>query len=92
MHRFGQEKDLELEFPCDFPIKVVGKTNAAFEAQVYAIAECNDPEFSAEKISRNQSRTGKYSSVTLGITATSKEQIDTIYCDLKRCELVLWAL
>lgn len=92
MHRFGQDEELKLEFPCDFPIKVVGKTDAAFEAQICVIAERNDPMFSAEKIRRNQSRTGKYSSVTLGITATSKEQIDTIYRDLKSCELVLWAL
>nr|CAA6816055.1 MAG: Unknown protein [uncultured Thiotrichaceae bacterium] len=92
MHRFGQEKELELEFPCDFPIKVVGKTDEAFETQIYAIAERNDPEFSIDKVRHNQSRTGKYSSVTLGITATSKGQIDTIYQDLKSCELVLWAL
>lgn len=92
MHRFGEDKELEIEFPCDFPIKVVGKTDDTFEAQICAIAERNDPAFSAKKIRRNQSRTGKYSSVTLGITATSKEQINTIYRDLKSCELVLWAM
>lgn len=92
MHRFGDNKELALEFPCAFPIKVVGKTDAAFEAQVCAIALRNDPEFSTEKVSHNQSRTGKYSSVTLGITATSKDQLNAIYSDLKSCELVLWAL
>ncbi|CAA6800324.1 MAG: Unknown protein [uncultured Thiotrichaceae bacterium] len=92
MHRFGQEKELALEFPCDFPIKVAGKTHATFEVRICEIAERHDPAFSADKIRRNQSRTGKYSSVTLGITATSKEQIDMIYRDLKSCELVLWAL
>lgn len=92
MHRFGEDKELDIEFPCDFPIKVVGKTDEAFEIEIFTIAERNDPAFSVEKIRRNQSRTGRYSSVTLGITATSKEQINTIYRDLKSCELVLWAL
>ncbi|MEZ5534042.1 MAG: DUF493 domain-containing protein [Thiolinea sp.] len=92
MQRFGQEQELEMEFPCDFPIKVVGKTCETFEVQVCEIAVRNDPEFSGDNLKRNQSRTGKYSSVTLAIRATSKEQIDAIYRDLKSCESVLWAL
>jgi hypothetical protein len=92
MHRFGENQELDMEFPCDFPIKVVGKTCETFEVQICEIAERNDPDFSSRNLKRNQSRTGKYSSVTLAIRATSKEQIDTIYRDLKSCELVLWAL
>ncbi|MEZ5476173.1 MAG: DUF493 domain-containing protein [Thiolinea sp.] len=86
------QEELKLEFPCDFPIKVVGKASAEFEEQVCAIAACHDPEFSAQAMRRNQSRTGKYHSLTLGIRAVSKDQIDAIYRDLKACELVLWAL
>ncbi len=92
MQRFGQDQQLEMAFPCDFPIKVVGKTCETFEVQVCEIAGRHDPEFSAVNLKRNQSRTGKYSSVTLAIRATSKEQIDTIYRELKSCERVLWAL
>lgn len=92
MHRFGQEQELEMEFPCDFPIKVVGQACAAFETQICEIAVRHDPDFSSNNLKRNQSRTGKYSSLTLAIRATSKDQIDTIYRDLKSCELVLWAL
>lgn len=86
------QEELKLEFPCDFPIKVVGKACDAFEPGICAIAERHDPDFSAQNLKRNQSRTGKYHSLTLGITATSKEQIDAIYADLKLCEHVLWAL
>ena len=92
MRDLSQEK-LEIDFPCDFPIKVVGSAaNGEFEARVFAIAEQHDPEFSPTALKRNQSRTGKYNSLTLGIRATSKNQIDAIYRDLKSCELVLWAL
>ncbi|MGB0845569.1 MAG: YbeD family protein [Thiolinea sp.] len=87
------QEELKLEFPCDFPIKVVGAAaGGEFEARVCAIAESHDPVFSPKALKRNQSRTGKYNSLTLGIRATSKEQIDAIYRDLKSCELVLWAL
>jgi len=87
------QEELKLEFPCDFPIKVVGAAaGGEFEARVCAIAEQHDPVFSPKALKRNQSRTGKYNSLTLGIRATSKDQIDAIYRDLKSCELVLWAL
>ena len=86
------QEELQLEFPCDFPIKVVGAASAAFEQQVFAIATKHDSAFSAEALKRNQSRSGKYHSLTLGIRATSKAQIDAIYADLTQCELVLWAL
>lgn len=92
MRAFGEGDELKLEFPCDFPIKVVGQASETFEVVIYAIAVRHAPDFSPEAISRNQSRSGKYHSLTLGIRATSKTQIDAIYRDLKACELVLWAL
>ena len=91
MHDLTNE-ELKLEFPCDFPIKVVGKGCDEFEVLICEIAQRHDPEFSVAELKRNQSCSGKYHSVTLGITATSKAQIDAIYRDLKDCEHVLWAL
>ncbi len=91
MDEFSRD-DLEMNFPCDFPIKVVGLANEIFEQQVLEVAMRHDPEFSAGNLRSSQSRTGKYHSLTLGIRATSKPQINAIYQDLKACERVLWAL
>ncbi|HPQ95909.1 MAG: DUF493 domain-containing protein [Thiothrix sp.] len=89
---FGTDPRLKLDFPCDFPIKVAGPAGDDFVDFVRAVAARHDPAFRAEALARHQSSGGRYQSLTLGIRATSKEQIDAIYQDLKTSELVLWAL
>lgn len=91
--RFGQQAELVMEFPCDFPIKVVGRTDDEFHAQVCEIVCRHDDAFTPEeRLQHRHSSSGKYQSLTLILRATSKEQIDAVYQDLKACELVLWAL
>lgn len=91
--RFGLREELIMEFPCDFPIKVVGLSDVQFSLQICAIAARHDEHFSPEeKVDFKQSSGGKYQSLTLSIRAHSKEQIDALYQDLKACEMVLWAL
>lgn len=93
MERFGQDPSLVLEFPCDFPIKVVGHNDGALHGHICAIACRHDTHFNPEvRLECRQSSAGKYQSFTLRLRATSKEQIDAVYQDLKACELVLWAL
>jgi hypothetical protein len=89
---FGRLEELVLEFPCAFPIKVVGQAHDDFHAQVCAIACRHDDCFSADTLQSRDSSTGKYQSLTLNLRAISKEQINAVYQDLKACELVLWAL
>ncbi|PID50283.1 MAG: hypothetical protein CR991_02320 [Proteobacteria bacterium] len=85
--------ELVMDFPCAFPIKVVGQAGNALTERILEIAQRHDPEFVFDvNVRRNESRTGKYHSFTLAITATSREQLDAIYRDLRDCELVLWAI
>lgn len=84
--------EVEMEFPSHFPIKVVGAAHDQLAQVIHDIILKHDPAFSIEAIRTNQSRTGKYHSLTLGVNATSREQLDAIYHDLQACELVLWAL
>ncbi|HRJ53493.1 MAG TPA: DUF493 domain-containing protein [Candidatus Thiothrix moscowensis] len=92
MERFGREQELVMEFPCDFPIKVVGHTDVAFQIRICEIVCRHDDSFGEERLQYRHSSSGKYQSLTLNLRATSKEQIDAVYQDLKACELVLWAL
>lgn len=93
MERFGQEEELVLEFPCDFPIKVVGRADGEFHARICEIVCRHDDCFTPEtRLQQRASSNGKYHSLTVNLRATSKEQIDRVYQDLKVCELVLWAL
>jgi putative lipoic acid-binding regulatory protein len=86
------EDETLIEFPCDFPIKVMGASIPEFHVQVCQIAQRHDPAFSEDKVTRRNSKTGKYISLTLSIAATSKPQLDALYQELTDCELVLWAL
>lgn len=91
--RFGMHAELILEFPCDFPIKVVGRADASFQARICEIVCRHDGEFDpAERLQSRDSAAGKYQSLTVNLRATSKEQIDAVYQELQACELVLWAL
>ena len=93
LERFGQREELVLEFPCDFPIKVVGRNAAEFHVQICEIVSRHDDSFVPEHgLQHRASSGGKYHSLTINLRATSKTQIDAVYQDLKTCELVLWAL
>ncbi len=80
------------QFPCDFPIKIVGKANSEFETFVYATINKHFPGLAEGTLQTRLSKDGTYLSVTVIVTATSKEQLDTVYLELTANELVIMAL
>ena len=86
-----QEESL-IDFPCDFPVKVMGASIPEFHTVIATIAEKHDTEYNDEETKRKVSKTGKYVSLTLNIHAKDKPQLDALYLDLTNHELVLWAL
>ena len=81
-----------LEFPCRFPIKVMGERHADFQATIYEVVRLHAPELEMAHISARDSSSGKYTSLTVTVTATSKAQLDDIYRALSGHPLVKWAL
>lgn len=81
-----------LEFPCRFPIKAMGKDEDEFVAHVLNLITPHFPEISDDDIHTRPSSGGKYISVTVTVTATSKLQLDAIYYALTDSERVLMAL
>ena len=81
-----------IEFPCEFPIKVMGLDSPDFHASVNEIAEKHDANFSRHETKEKKSSSGKYTSLTLNIHAKDKPQLDNIYQDLTEHELVKWVL
>lgn len=71
-----------LEFPCQFPIKVMGSNHADFENEVVMIVRKHAPDLGEGAVTSKPSRTGKYLAVTATITATSKSQLDSLYLAL----------
>ena len=68
-----------IEFPCNFPIKVMGAKSDEFVTIMAAVVREHDPEFDHLSIEIRESSGGKYLGLTLSVTATSQEHLDNIY-------------
>lgn len=86
------EKETLLDFPCQFPIKAMGRAHDDFETQVVELVRKHVPDLGQDDVKCRDSQGGKYLSVTITVTATSREQLDNIYRELTACEEVLMAL
>lgn len=86
------ERETLLEFPCEFPVKAMGRNEPGFQVMVEKMILAHAEIHPDQPISTNLSGSGKYLSVTVTIEARSKAQLDRIYLDLTECELVLVAL
>ncbi|MFM8865099.1 MAG: DUF493 family protein [Limnohabitans sp.] len=75
-------KDSLIEYPCRFPIKVMGAMADGFADTLAELAREFDPEFDATTMELRPSKGGNYLGVTLIITATSREQLDGLYLRL----------
>ena len=81
-----------IDFPCNFPVKVMGAAIPEFHTVIDEIALKHDSKFNNDETTQNVSKTGKYVSLTLNIHAVDKPQLDSLYLELTKNELVLWAL
>src|SRR5690554_8121120 len=64
-----------IEYPCDFPIKVMGKAHPEFTQTLTAVVLQHDPGFDAATVEMRASKGGNYLSVTFTVRATSREQL-----------------
>lgn len=78
----SDEGETLLEFPCDFPIKIMGGRTDDFTQTMVDIVLRHAPDFVAESVEMRASSGGKYLSVTCTIRATSKQQLDDLYREL----------
>ncbi len=81
-----------LEFPCQFPIKIMGRDHAAFHEAARSIVGRHAGDISDDAVRQAASRKGNFVSVTITIEATSQQQLDDIYQDLTADEEILVAL
>ncbi len=72
----------KIEFPCDYPIKVLGRSSDQFESVIVEVFERHAPGFDQEAIVVKASSKGTFTSMTVTITATGREQLDALHQDL----------
>jgi hypothetical protein len=87
----GSGDDL-FEFPCEFPIKVMGRDSEAFRSLTLAIVERHAGPLPPERISERLSSRGNFLALTYTIEARDRAQLDAIYQDLTSSGVVMVAL
>ena len=85
-------EDTLLEFPCDFPIKMMGAATDEFRSLALGIITKHFGVPDADKIEERPSSGGKFLGITVTVRAESKAQLDAAYTDLTSCRQVLVAL
>jgi uncharacterized protein len=72
-------KESLLEFPCDFPIKIMGKSHPEFAETMVTVVRQFDNEVDPERVETRPSSGGNYTGLTVTVRATSQAQLDDIY-------------
>jgi uncharacterized protein len=80
--------DTLIEFPCDFPIKVMGAARDGFAQAVADVVLKHAPDFDAATMEMRPSKAGNYLSLTCTIRAISQPQLDALYRELTSHPLV----
>lgn len=88
----SQQKESALQFPCDFPLKVMGRASPGFDALVVEIVLRHVGDLREGAISMRASSNGNYLSVTVTVQAQSQDQLDNLYRELSGHERVLMVL
>lgn len=84
--------DSLIEYPCDFPIKVMAVAQAGLVEAIAAVAIQYDPGFKADTITTRPSAKGNYLGLTLTVRATSRTQLDALYQALSSHSMVKMVL
>jgi putative lipoic acid-binding regulatory protein len=86
------ESAAPLEFPTDYPLKVVGRPAGEFRARVHAIVLRHAPGIPAERVSERLSANGNFLSLSYLLPAESRAQVEALVADLRACDGVLMLL
>ena len=81
-----------LTFPCEFPMKVMGRREDGFAQLVSEIVMRHAQDFRPETIEMRSSKNARYLSLTVTLNAKSREQLDALYSELSKHPQVLMVL
>ena len=84
----AEQQETLIEFPCAFPLQIMGLAGDALAQTVLEIVRRHAPNFDGATMEMRASSGGKYISLTCTINATSKAQLDALYRELSGHPLV----
>ena len=86
------EQESLIEYPCDFPIKIMGKSQPGFAQAILEVVTKHDPAFVAATMEMRASKNARYVSLTCTVYATSRVQLDALYQELCDHPMVVMVL
>jgi len=81
-----------LKFPCEYPIKIVGKADNEFETFVLSVLHKHFPDLTEGSLQTRNSKDNTYLAITVTVNAISKAQLDAAYQELSSNKLVMMVL
>ncbi|MGC8516958.1 MAG: YbeD family protein [Steroidobacteraceae bacterium] len=81
-----------LEFPTEYPIKIIGRPSDEFRARIHAVVLRHSPRLESERVSERLSGNGNFLSISYQLLAESREQIEALTEELKACDGVMMLL
>ena len=90
----SEEKNLEslIDFPCEFPIKILGKDNDVFKNTVSQIMAKHHQKYSEISVKKNNSKNKNYIALTWVVNVNNQYELDNIYKDLSKDKNILFVL
>lgn len=73
----------KIEFPCQYPIKVICNAGLVVTEQVLVVVRKHDPSLDAGQLQTQDSKNGRFQSLRLMITAISEQQLQDLHAELK---------
>lgn len=80
------EEAPKIEFPCAYPVKIIGQASERFAEDVIRVMERHAGDVPSSQIKHQTSRKGNYISITVTIQATGEQQLAAIFLDLKKVD------
>jgi putative lipoic acid-binding regulatory protein len=73
-----------IEFPCHFPIKIMGSNTPDFLKEIHEITLKHFPQIEQEKITHKTSKGNNYLAITVTVYAENQEMLDNFYREVSK--------
>lgn len=88
----GEDAQSAIQFPCEFSIKVMGKSSDDFVDLVEKIVREHFPHFNSQQLTKRFSQFTNYMSITVTVHAENQGQLDNLYRQLSSTPEILMVL
>ncbi|MDP3268606.1 MAG: DUF493 domain-containing protein [Legionella sp.] len=73
-----------MEFPCNFPVKIIGVNAQAFIDDIKTMVTKHFPDFSESEFTSQTSNQNKYVAITVTVPAKNQEMLDAFYQEVTK--------